>query len=140
MSVQPIPAGYHTVTPYVLTDDVDGLVNFLTAAFSAVVHVRAPGADGRTRHADVTIGDSHVMLAQAPGRPCMLHLYVPDTDAAYAQAMAAGATSEQEPTDMFYGDRNAGVKDPAGNSWWMATHIEDVSDEELAERARTQIP
>ena len=140
MSVNPIPEGYHTLTPYILVDDVERLIDFLKAAFDAVEKERIPGKDGRTGHAELTISDSHVMLGRAgpewPAQPCMIYVYVPDTDATYARALAAGATSAQEPADMFYGDRNAGVKDPTGNSWWIATHKEDLTPEELAERAR----
>lgn len=140
MAVKPIPEGYHTLTPYIVVDDVDRLVDFLKAAFDATEKERMPGKDGRTGHAELLIGDSHVMLGRAqpewPAQPCMIYVYVPDTDATYAQALAAGGTSVQEPADMFYGDRNAGVKDPTGNSWWIATHREDLAPEELAKRAK----
>ena len=140
MSVNPIPEGYHTVTPYIVVDDVDRLLDFLNAAFDATEKERVPSQDGRTGHAEVTIGDSYVMMGRAqegfPALPCSLYLYVADTDATYAQALAAGATSVQEPVDMFYGDRNAGVKDPAGNTWMIATHQENLTPEELAERAK----
>ena len=140
MTVKPVPEGYHTLTPYLIVDDVDRLIDFLKAAFDATEKERMPGKDGRTGHADVRIGDSHVMMGRAqpewPAQPCMIYVYVPDTDAAYARALAAGGTSVQEPADMFYGDRNAGVKDPTGNSWWIATHREDLAPEELAQRAK----
>lgn len=140
MTVKPVPEGYHTLTPYLIVDDVDRLIDFLKAAFDATEKERMPGKDGRTGHADVLIGDSHVMMGRAqpewPAQPCMIYVYVPDTDAAYARALAAGGTSVQEPADMFYGDRNAGVKDPTGNSWWIATHREDLTPEELARRAK----
>ena len=140
MAVKPIPEGYHTLTPYIVVDDVDRLVDFLKTAFDATEKERMPGKDGRTGHAELLIGDSHVMLGRAqpewPAQPCMIYVYVPDTDATYAQALAAGGTSVQEPADMFYGDRNAGVKDPTGNSWWIATHREDLTPEELAKRAK----
>ena len=84
------------------------------------------------------VGDSMVMLAEATEQhqllPAMLYLYVPDTDAVYKKAMAAGATSIMEPADQFYGDRNAGVKDATGTQWWIGTHTEDVSEEELKKR------
>ena len=140
MTVKPIPEGYQQVVPYLLVDDVDRLLAFLQAAFNARLHEQTPGADGRARHADVIIGDCHVMMGlarppQYPVMPCMLYLYVEDTDALYEQAIAAGATSVQEPQDMFYGDRNAGVLDPCGNQWWLGTHVEDVSPEEMARRS-----
>jgi PhnB protein len=93
-------------------------------------------------HAEFTIGDSVVMVGEAndehPPMPAMLHLYVEECDAAYQQAMSAGATSIQEPRTQFYGDRMAGVRDSQGNQWWLATHVEDVSPEELQRRAAQQ--
>ena len=140
MAVNPIPDGFHTVTPYMVVADVDQCLDFLKAAFGAAEKGRVPNQDGRTGHAEVLIGDSHVMMGRAqdefPALPCMLYLYVPDTDATYAQALKAGATSMQEPADMFYGDRNAFVQDPAGNTWCIATHQEDLTPEELAKRAK----
>jgi PhnB protein len=89
-------------------------------------------------HAELRIGDSVVMLADAAGDfkplPCALYLYVPDADATYRRALEAGATSVMEPANQFYGDRNAGVKDPTGNQWWIGTHVEDVPPEEMARR------
>jgi PhnB protein len=140
MAVKPVPDGYHTVTPYLVSSDAAKLLAFLKAAFGAKENdlMRAP--DGSIWHADVTVGDSHIMLSQAtPQYPAMqggLYLYVPDTDATYRAALAAGATSTMEPADQFYGDRNAGVKDPLGNSWWIGTHVEDVAPDELARRAK----
>ena len=140
MAVKPIPEGYHTVTPYIVVDDVDPLIDFLVAAFGATEKERVPRQDGRTGHAEVTIGDSFVMLGRAqegfPALPCSFYVYVPDTDATYARALTVGAVSVQEPVDMFYGDRNAGVKDPAGNTWMIATHQKDLTPEELAELAK----
>ena len=140
MAVKPIPEGYHTVTPYIVVDDVDPLIDFLVAAFGATEKERVPSQDGPTGHAEVIIGDSYVMMGRAqaefPALPCMLYVYVPDTDATYARALAAGATSLQEPADMFYGDRNATVKDPTGNAWGIATRQENLTPEELAERAK----
>jgi uncharacterized glyoxalase superfamily protein PhnB len=140
MTVNPIPEGYHTVTPYIVAADVDRLLDFVEAAFDAAEKERVPSQDGRTGHAEVTIGDSYVMLGREqegfPALPAMLYLYVPNTDATYARALAAGATSVQEPADMFYGDRSAGVKDPAGNTWMIATRQENLTPEELAERAK----
>lgn len=141
MTVRPIPEGYQQVVPYLLVDDVDRMVDFLGAAFNATLHERTRGQGGHTTHADVVIGDSHIMMGLArppeyPAMPCTLYLYVEDTDALYRQALTAGATSVQEPQDMFYGDRNAGVRDPFGNQWWIGTHIEDVPPDEVARRAQ----
>ena len=90
-------------------------------------------------HAEVRIGDLLVMMGEAgahhPAQPGMLYLYVADVDGTYARALAAGAVEVQPPTDQFYGDRSGSVRDPAGNSWWIASHIEDVPAAELAARA-----
>ena len=141
MTVRPIPEGYQQVVPYLLVDDVDRMLDFLRTAFNAALHEQTRGQDGSSTHADAVIGDSHIMMGLAkppeyPAMPCMLYLYVEDTDALYRQALTAGATSIQEPQDMFYGDRNAGVRDPFGNQWWIGTHIEDVPPDEVARRAQ----
>lgn len=139
MAVSPIPAGHHTVTPYLVVEDVDAVMNFMTAGLNATeVHcLRTP--DGAVAHAEMKVGDSMVMLGGAGGPhkalQAMLHLYVEDCDALYRQALAVGGESIMEPTDQFYGDRSGAVRDPAGNQWWIATHIEDVPDEEIARRA-----
>jgi len=90
-------------------------------------------------HAEVMVGDSPIMLGEPMGQfqpmPASIYVYVPDTDACYQRAIKAGAASLMEPADQFYGDRNAGVRDPAGNVWWIGTHIEDVAPEEIARRA-----
>jgi uncharacterized glyoxalase superfamily protein PhnB len=88
-------------------------------------------------HAEMKLGDSKIMLGQPePGKEtnAMIHLYMPDTDASYKRALAAGATSVREPADQFYGDRSAGVRDQFGNQWYIATHVEDVSEEEMGRR------
>jgi PhnB protein len=140
MAVKPIPDGYHTVTPYLVVKDVDEICEFLTAAFEGEEIERTQNGSGRIMHAEVRLGDSVVMLGGAmdgfPPRPAMLYLYVPDCDAAYQRALHAGGMSVTEPANQFYGDRNAGVRDPAGNTWWIATHVEDVPTEELVRRAR----
>lgn len=142
MAVKPIPDGFHTVTPYLVVNGVDKLIDFLKAAFGAKERFRIPGPDGRPTHAEVTIGDSIIMMGQANERakpmPAMLHLYVNDVDATYKQAIQAGGKVIVEPMDMFYGDRSGGLSDAFGNHWWVATHKEDVSGEELARRAKAQ--
>src|SRR2546423_1396839 len=134
------PDAYHTVTPYLTVQGVAELLDFVKAAFGAEEIERMPGPEGRVVHAEVRIGDSVVMMGEAPDAskvmPAMLYLYVPDTDATYRAALAAGAESVMEPADQFYGDRNAAVQDASGNQWWIATHVEDVSPEEMARRAR----
>ena len=138
MSVQPIPPGYHTITPYLVVDDVAREVEFLTRAFEAKLRHKNEDGAGEIVHAELELGDSRVMAGKSsgPNRPtrAMLYLYVADTDSLYASALLAGAKSVLAPSDQFYGDRIAGVADPFGNEWWLATHVEDVSDEELRRR------
>jgi PhnB protein len=138
MALKPIPEGYHTVVPYIVASDAETLLTFMKKGLHAREYEVMRYPDGRVWHGDVIIGDSHVMLSQAterhPAMPCTLYLYVPDTDAAYRAALAAGATSVMEPANQFYGDRNAGVKDPTGNFWYFGTHVEDVSREEMHRR------
>jgi PhnB protein len=139
MAVNPRPDGYHAVTPYLVVDGAATLIDFLKDVFDAQEVMRLPAPEGRMGHAEVRIGDSVVMLGDAHGdhKPmqAMLHVYVPDADAIYRRALVAGATSVQEPANQFYGDRNAGVRDPCGNLWWIATRIEDVPPDELKRRA-----
>ena len=143
MAVKPIRDGYHTVTPYLTVEGVPKLLDFLKRAFDAKEVERVSRADGTLGHAEVRIGDSVVMMGEARGEwapvSSTLYLYVTDTDAVYNRALAAGATSLMEPADQFYGDRNAGVRDPVGNLWWIATHQEDVSPQEMARRAAAQM-
>jgi uncharacterized glyoxalase superfamily protein PhnB len=139
MAVKPIPEGYHTVTPYLSVQGADKLIEFLQQAFATTEVERVMRPDGTIGHAEVRIGDSIVMLGEATAEwkpmPCAIYLYVEDADATYQRALQAGATSIMEPADQFYGDRSAGVQDPSGNYWWIATHQEDVSPEELQKRA-----
>jgi PhnB protein len=139
---KPIPAGFHTVTPFLTAKGCDRLIEFLERAFGAQELLRVPHEDGTIMHAQVRIGDSVLMLSEACGGkepiPAMMWLYVEDADAVYRHALKAGATTVAEPQDQFFGDRAAGVKDWFGNHWWMATHLEDVPDEELKRRAAAQ--
>jgi PhnB protein len=139
MAVSYKPAETQNVIPYLVVPDAEKELALVKEVFGAKeMHVsRDPG--GRIAHAQVTIGDSVVMMAQAneqwPSLPAAIYIYVPDVDAAYQRALAVGAVSVMQPADQFYGDRNGGVKDSNGVQWWMATHIEDVSGEELERRA-----
>ena len=139
MAVKPVPEGFHTVTPYLVLSGVARLIDFLKQAFDATEMHRSARPDGTVMHAQVKIGDSPIMMGEVwgefPAKTAALYLYVPDTDALYKRALAAGAVSIMEPMDMFYGDRNGGVRDFAGNEWWIATHIEDVPRDELERRA-----
>jgi PhnB protein len=140
--VRPIPDGYHTVTSILMVDGAAKLIDFLKRAFGAQEKERFTDPSGKIAHAEVTIGDSIVQLSDSGGewKPIQvpLLLYVTDTDAAYQRALKAGATSVREPADQFYGDRTGGVKDAFGNTWWIATHTEDVSREELQRRVEAE--
>ena len=141
MAVKPIPDGYHTVTPYLIVEGAQKLIDFLKQGFGAKETFSMPGPDGKIGHAEVKIGNSMVMLADANPRwkptKTMLYLYVEDVDAVYKKAVAAGGKSVMEPTNQFYGDRSAGVEDACGNHWGIATHVEDVPMDELERRAAT---
>jgi PhnB protein len=140
MAVKPIPEGYHAVTPYLIVENASAFMDFAKQALGAEERMRMPGPDGKIGHAEMSIGDSVIMLSDAnaefPPMPAMIHLYVDDTDAYYRRSLAAGATSVREPADQFYGDRSAGVKDAFGNQWHFATHVEDVPPAEMEERMK----
>ena len=139
VSVRPIPEGYHSVTPWIISRDSARLIEFLNAAFGAEELARVVGEDGSIGHAEVRIGDSVVMMFDAkphwPDTPAFLRLYVADGDAVFQQALRAGATPVTEMTHLFWGDRVGRVRDPFGNLWWIQTRIEDVSLEEMERRA-----
>jgi uncharacterized glyoxalase superfamily protein PhnB len=131
--------GFHAVTPYLMVAGVPQLLDFLANAFGAREVFRLHRGEGSVGHAEVRIGDSMVMLGEPMGpfgpMPAQLYLYVSDCDAVYRRAIQAGGTPVMEPTTMqFSGERYGGVKDPAGNIWWVATHVEDVTPEECARR------
>jgi PhnB protein len=142
MAVDKIPEGYNTVIPYLIAERAGALIDFLVQAFGARELNRMSMPDGSVGHAELQLGDSKIMLGEAGGEwkpvPAALHLYVEDVDAAYRAALAAGATSTAEPELQFYGDRRASVVDPAGNQWFIATHEEDVPDDEMARRVAAQ--
>ena len=141
MAANPIPKGFHTVTPYLVVSGISKVIDFLKQAFEAVV-TEGPMTrpDGTVMHAEVKIGDSMLMMGEPMGpwkaMPCVLYVYVSDVDAVYKKALQAGTKSLQEPANQFYGDRNAGVEDPGGNLWWIAMRKEDVPPEEMAKRAQ----
>lgn len=142
MPVDKIPAGYSGVMPYLIVPEVPRLIEFLSRVFGGTVVRKHERPGGEVMHAEVRIRDSIVMMGSAGGPwepiPAALYLYVEDVDAVYGRALAAGATSLSEPSDQFYGDRTAGVKDPSGNTWFISTHIEDVSEDEMIRRGRQQ--
>jgi PhnB protein len=125
-----VPKGLHNVNPYLHPRRAEPLINFLKRAFNAEEISKYASPDGVVHHAEIRVGDSVVEMGEAQGKyetmAAMFYLYVPNVDAVYKQAVAAGATSFQEPTDQFYGDRSAGVADAFGNKWYIATHVRDV--------------
>lgn len=135
-----IPPGYGTVTPWIISADTPGLIEFAKAAFHAEELGRVPRPDGSIGHAEVRIGDSVVMMFDAlagwPVTPAYLRLYVADADAAYRQTLDAGATAVTEVTSLFFGDRVGRVRDPFGNIWWIQEHVADVDPEEVGRRAQ----
>jgi PhnB protein len=145
--VKPIPEGYHTATPYMHVRDAARAIEFYKKAFGAVERFRHADPQGKVGHAEIRIGNSIIMLADefAPkdalgplsrgGCTMTLMLYVENVDTLFQQAVSAGATVIQPLADQFYGDRSGGVKDPFGQVWYLATHVEDVSPEELQRRA-----
>jgi uncharacterized glyoxalase superfamily protein PhnB len=139
MKPKTIPDGFHTVTPYLMVERAAQFLDFIEKAFGATVVERVLGPGGSVGHAQVKIGDSMVMLGEAnanwKAQPASLYLYVENVDEAHRRAVLAGATTIMEPSDQFYGDRNSGVKDGWGITWWLATHIEDVPQIELQKRA-----
>ena len=145
--VKPIPEGYHSVTPYLSIKGAGEALEFYKKAFGAVEVMRMPGPEGKIGHAEIKIGDSHIMLAdefpamggKSPktlgGTPVGLMLYVPNVDEVVAKAVSLGATIKRPVENQFYGDRSGGIEDPFGHSWYVSTHIEDVPMEELKKRA-----
>lgn len=139
MAVNAKPEGYHSLTPYLVVEGAARLIAFLEEVFDAEETERFAAPGDLIAHAELRISDSIVMLGDAHGphapMPAMLYVYVDDVDATYQRALAAGATQVQPPADQFYGDRSGGVRDPCGNLWWIATHVEDVPPDELQRRA-----
>jgi PhnB protein len=135
---KPIPDGFTAITPYLVVPDVKALMAFLTNAFGATEHFKLEMPGGNVGHADMVVFGSHIMLGQSgphhPPVPAMLYLYVEDCDAVHAKALAAGATLDQPVKDQFYGDRSGSVKDSNGNIWWVATHKEDLTAEQIGQR------
>jgi uncharacterized glyoxalase superfamily protein PhnB len=133
------PKQYRAVTPYLTVTDAQKTIDFATKVLGAQLIFKMDAPDGSIAHAELKIDDSVIMVGQAGGpwtpTPASLYIYVPDVDATYKKAVDAGAKSEREPADQFYGDRVANVIDDNGTRWSLGTHIEDVSPEELNRRA-----
>ena len=148
MAVNPIPEGYHSLQIYLAVEDAAKAIDFYKQAFGAEEAIRMPGPDGKVAHAELQIGDSKLMLSdpfpqsnvrppsERGGSTASVFMYVDDVDATFEQAQRAGATVVSELEDMFWGDRFGTVADPFGHVWAMATHKEDLSEEEMAERSK----
>jgi len=145
-NVKPIPDGFHTATPYLTVKGAAAAIEFYKRAFGARERFQMPGPDGKIMHAEITIGNSHIMLAdecassgsQAPqtlnGTATGIFLYVEDVDTTFKQAIKAGAKETMPVQDMFWGDRFGKLTDPFGHKWMLATHIEDVTHAEMEKR------
>ncbi len=152
MAVKPIPDGYQSVTPYLIVSGAAKALDYYKQAFGAKERMRVPMPEGRIAHAEIEIGDSVVMLAdefpqmgaKSPttigGTPVGICLYVKDVDSIFKQAIAAGGREEKPLQNQFYGDRSGTLVDPFGHKWTVATHIEDVSSEELSRRMAAMKP
>jgi PhnB protein len=145
--VKPIPDGYPRVSPYLAVDGAADAIAFYQQVFGAIERMRMPGPDGTIGHCELELGDSLIMLADEypdvghhgprhyGGTPVAISVYVEDVDDVFARALAAGASALREPEDQFYGDRSGSFEDPFGHRWHVATHVEDVSPEEMVARA-----
>jgi len=146
VAVKPVPDGYHSVTPYLIIDGAAKAIEFYKNVFGATEILRLPGPDGKLGHAEIRIGDSVLMMADEMkdmgyrstkalgGNPVGIMLYVEDVGRTFEKAVASGATVEKPVQDQFYGDRSGTVLDPFGYKWTIATHVEDVSPEEMKRR------
>jgi PhnB protein len=143
-TVRYIPEGYHTATPYLICNGAAEAIEFYKKAFGAAEVMRMPTPNGKVAHAEIKIGDSHIMLADenpqigayAPkhfgGSPVSILIYVEQVDTVFQRAVSAGAKAVEQPTDKFYGDRTSSLTDPFGHSWYVHTHVKDVSPAEMA--------
>lgn len=150
--VNPIPQNYHRVTPYLVVDGAAEAIDYYTRVFGAAEMMRMPAPGNRIGHAELKIGDSVVMLADANqemghkspktlgGSPISLLLYVEDADATAKKAVENGGKLVRPVENQFYGDRMGGVEDPFGHQWYVATHVEDVSPEEMKRRMEAMVP
>ena len=146
MKTHYVPKGYHTATPYLIVKEAARALEFYQSVFGAKEKMRMPGPGGKIMHAEITLGDSIIMLADEfpemgavgpltiGGTPMYLLLYVEDVDAVVARAVAAGVQLLRPVENQFYGDRTATIADPFGHKWTLATHVEDVSQEEMQRR------
>jgi len=152
--VSPIPQGYHSITPYLVIKGAAQAIDYYKKVFAATEVVRMNAPDGKVGHAELQIGDSRIMLADENpsmgqgytsassigASPVSLYLYVPDVDKVVERAVAAGAKTLKPVQDQFYGDRSGFIQDPFGHLWGVATHVEDVSPEQMKERMKKAMP
>lgn len=146
MAVKPVPEGYHAVTPYLIVKGAARAIEFYKQAFGASEIMRFPGPNNTIAHAEIRIGDSVVMLADGAGgnefrdphslgaSPVGLMIYVPEVDKTFKNAVSLGAKESRPVVDQFYGDRSGTLIDPFGHVWTVATHVEDVSEQEMQKR------
>lgn len=138
MAVSWIREGFRSITPYVFAAGADRLIDFLKQAFDAEEIVRKDRPDGAVMHAELRVGDSMLMVGEGGGEfgpmPCSIYLYVPDCDRTFRQALQAGGVSVFDVMTLPSGERYGGIKDPCGNIWWVATHVEDLTPEEQERR------
>ena len=146
-AVKPVPEGYPQVTPYLIVDGAAAAIEFYGTVFGAAERMRLPGPDGTVGHAELQLGDSLIMVADEAhqlglrgpqaigGTPVTISVYVEDVDGVVERAVQAGATVLRPVEDQFYGDRSGQFEDPFGHRWSVATHVEDISPEEMARRA-----
>jgi uncharacterized glyoxalase superfamily protein PhnB len=138
----PAPEGYTSVSPYLMVDSLEKEMEFLQAVFDAEVKEQLRNAEGQLWHCEARIGNTIVMLGQAqkdrPAGQSMLYVWVDNVNGAHRRALKQGAASIQEPMDQFYGNREAGIKDPEGNIWWIAQEVERLSSKEIEQRLAAQ--
>jgi PhnB protein len=136
--VKPVPDGYHTLTPYLVVPDAEVMIQFLQDVLGATLIERHDGPDGTLMHGEFQIGDSKLMMGQSSAKftpkQQSTYVYVEDVDKVFQRAVTAKAKVLMPVADQYYGDRSCGFEDPAGNWWWVGTHIEDVSREEIERR------
>jgi PhnB protein len=149
MATKPVPDGYHTATPYLILDDATSALDFYKRAFGATEMHRYDAPGGKIGHAEIRVGDSVIMMADAyadmgyrspksyGGTPVSIMLYVENVDALFKRAVDAGAKVQRPVENQFYGDRTATIEDPFGHVWTIATHVEDLTHEEIMRRAET---
>jgi len=139
-SVQAVPEGFHTITPYLVVDNAAGLIDFIQKAFDGKLTFITKEDDGKIMHATMKVGDSIIMISDTmegtSAQTAMLYLYLENVDSVFKKAVQAKGITIHEPKNEFYGDRAGAIKDEWGNVWWISTHVEDVDPQELEKRAK----